>query len=216
MVSHSKTVWVLAISGTLILVAIPIFAFPHESYFPDMAFSDDKKTDSFLDDEYGRHLEAMREPSLWELSKKDKSIEVYRVLRLHPRQHPVCIRIVKKGDSINLRLVVLDGVRVDHPGLIAIDNSIVVDANQRTELVHWIEPSRMWELGKDRDRVELIDNNRVLLEGLKGGRYHPVERWTGPDEEIVCQPMCEYILGLAGLFADEPHFETYDFRASGG
>ncbi len=166
-----------------------------------MNFNKDKTIDAFLSDEYARHLEAMKEPSLWHFSSKDKKIEVYRFLCLHPDRHPFCVRVENDGHSVKLRFVVLDGVWVDNPGLIAIDRSIDITMPQWNELVHRTRQAGLWTLDShDKDTVELIDNNRVLVEGLKDRRYHAVARWTGYLERIPCQTMCEYMFDIAKLF----------------
>jgi hypothetical protein len=68
-------------------------------------------------------------------------------------------------------------------------------------------------MGKDeRPNVPLIDNNRVLVEGLKGGRYHLVARWTGYEDKIACQTMCEYMIELTNILSQRSNFQTYDFR----
>jgi hypothetical protein len=203
LVSRGGMTWAMVLSGVLILISSPILARTHAPYFPDMAFEDDKKIDAFLNDEYGRHLEAMGEPSLWRLSHKDKKVEAYRFLRLHPKQHPICVRVEKTGDSVNLRLVVLDGVWVDSPGLIAVDKSLSLTKSQWDELVRRAEQCGLWALGKDdRASVEHTDNNRVLVEGLKGGHYHAVARWTGRFEDIICKDMVEFMLDLVATVID--------------
>jgi predicted restriction endonuclease len=62
--------------------------------------------------------------------------------------------------------------------------------------------------------MNFLDNNRVLVEALKGGRYHAVERWTDSGEKIVCQPVWQYAMELTTLLSHEPSFESYSIRNS--
>jgi hypothetical protein len=211
-VAHGRILLVIALSGVGVASLMPISIRMHGPYFPDKMFHDAEQADAFLNDEYGRHLESMREPSLWRLSRKDEAVEIYRFLRLHPKQHPICVRVERRGSFVNLRLVILDGVWVDEPGLIAIDKNMPITIPQWDELVRRVERSGLWALGKDdRSSVELFDNNRVLVEGMKGGRYHAVARWSGFNEQITCQDMCEYMLNLANTVSQRSNFQTYDF-----
>jgi hypothetical protein len=211
-IPHKKLMLAIALSSVFIAGSLPILAVTQGPYFPEKAFQDRERADAFLNDEYGRHLEAMGEPSLWRLSRKDKTVEVYRFLRLHPRQHPICVRVEKRANSLTLRLVILDGVWVDEPGLIAVDKSMSLTISQWDELVRHAEQSGLWSLGKeDRDSVELLDNNRVLVEGLKGGSYRLVARWSGYDEQIVCKNLCEYLLILTNTVHLNSDSQNYAF-----
>lgn len=52
-----------------------------EPYFPELVFfPKNKEVNSIIDDMTSVHLKAMKEPSLWKLSRKDRTPTVYRFL----------------------------------------------------------------------------------------------------------------------------------------
>jgi hypothetical protein len=84
-------------------------------YFPDRAFCGSHETGT-CERWYAKHLRAMGEPSLWELSK-DASKQSYRFLWLRTFDHPVSTRLeVAKDGTAQLLVKVLNGKVGMNPG----------------------------------------------------------------------------------------------------
>ncbi|HXB71414.1 MAG TPA: hypothetical protein VNY05_24480 [Candidatus Acidoferrales bacterium] len=61
---------------------------------------------------YSRHLKALHEPSLWELSLHDPKAEVYRFVWLRAFHHPIAVRLVvrtSRSGWLNSRMTTGEG-----------------------------------------------------------------------------------------------------------
>jgi hypothetical protein len=104
------------------------------------------------------------------------------------------VRIERKGDLVTLRLVVLDGIRDERPGLVAVDRQRKLTNDEWEELVRRVAKSGFWSLGKDKEVVELLDIDRDVIEGLKDGHHHVVARYSRNRYE--CSDLWDYMLAL--------------------
>jgi hypothetical protein len=76
-----------------------------EPYFPELVFlPKDKDVNSIIDGMTSVHLKAMRERSLWKLSQRDRTANVYRFLWLASGEHPICIRFTRTGGAFVLHV----------------------------------------------------------------------------------------------------------------
>jgi len=109
----------------------------------------------------------------------------------------MCVRIERRGESVILRFVVLDGVRDDGPSVIAVDRQRKLTLDQWDELVRRVVKSGFWSLGKDKDVVDLLDVDRDVVEGLKDGQHHVIERYS--QNRYECSDLWDYMLELTGF-----------------
>lgn len=145
---------------------------------------------------YSKHVRAMREPSLWELSRKGSAATTYRFLLLPSFTHPIAVRVTKDGTGATLRAVVMSGKGGYLPGRPAIDHTLRLDAAQWAELEKQVEAANFWTLPtKERDDSG-SDGEQYIVEGLSGGRYHVVDRWE-PDASYA--RLVNHIFSLSGL-----------------
>lgn len=169
-----------------------------EAYFPDLVFEKEKDDNDFSVEWYSQHLKAMKEPSLWRLSQKDRSATVYRFLWLPTFDHPVSVRIIKSTDSIEARVVKLGGMGGYQPGKIAVRKRTKLSKEQWEEFKRRLDKSKFWTL-PTKDQEEFgNDGDQLIVEGVKGGKYHIVDRWS-PDSGAyfeLCQSM---LLDLSGI-----------------
>ncbi len=90
------------ISKTLLTPALVLFGMPlcclgaDNGYFPDRVFYQEKDRNDFDVEWYSKQLKAMNAPSLWKLSRRDRSATVYRFLWLPSFDHPVSVRITER------------------------------------------------------------------------------------------------------------------------
>ena len=70
---------------------------PAQQYFPSGVLGRTPQEHESTAQWYSRHLKALHEPSLWELSQRDPKAEVYRFLWLRTFHHPVSVRLVVRA-----------------------------------------------------------------------------------------------------------------------
>lgn len=144
------------------------------------------------DDWYGKHLRVMEEPSLIETQKTPR--EVYRFLWLRTFNRPVTVRLEKSANYLRLTLVELDGAGGYGPGKIVTRRSQSIDNRQWCEFVGLLEKAGYWNL-KGNIPDGGLDGAQWILEGVRGGRYHFVDRWTPTDGHF--REACVFLLKLA-------------------
>ncbi len=147
------------------------------------------------------------EPSLETLSRNARNATVYRLVWLPTSYHPVCVRISRAGEGANLRVKVLDGWGASEPGQIAIDRTITLGLDQVKVLDRQLVQSAFWTMPMQLEPGEaLMGGDRFIVEGVKGGKYHIVNRVI-PDPAYAT--LCRQILDLTGLKMREA-WEGYD------
>lgn len=172
-----------------------------EKYFPDLVFCPRNKAHNAIVVELTDvHLKAMKEPSLWKLSQLDRKATVYRFLWLATNEHPICIRLTKTGDNYRLHVARHDGPPGDTAGRLTVDKEVKIEAEQGERLVELLEKSSFWNapvsVKESRGRA---DGDRLVIEGVKNGKYHVVDR-AGSIAGESFQKFCRGLLEPA----DEP------------
>jgi hypothetical protein len=173
--SAKRTLWALFI---LIVTVAPISA--QIQYFPDGALAGDKQQDDFLVQWYSKHLQAMGEPSLWELSK-DSAANIYRFVYLRTFDPPIVVRLsVQKDGSGMLITKITSGKGGYEPGHLLTNRTSCLDAqkvswflDRMNELSFWERPSYI-----ENPSVMGVDGAHWIMEGVHGGKYHAVDRWS--------------------------------------
>jgi len=138
----------------------------------------------FSDNWYAKHLSALKEPSLWELSKVQKT-QSYRFLWLRTFNHPVAIRVdVHIDGTAQLTTKMTSGAGGYDPGRL-IQNAAVTLTREQT---HWflgqIQGHNFWKLPSVLETPGGPDGAQWVIEGVKDGAYHFVDRWSPKDGEI--------------------------------
>jgi hypothetical protein len=197
-----------------IAITLPTLA-ADPTFFPKAANdSDSKQVWTFIEKWYGGHLKAMKEPSIYQL-RSDKKVERFRFLWLHTFHKPVAIRIEKKEAEVKMRVVRLSGQGGYDPGHIDYDKTIAVTSDQWDRFSKLLVKTSFWGMPREEkltsvgpDGTEIVevrcDGSQWVLEGLKKGKYHVVDRWTPSDgsdrrkldEYVKC---CQYLLDLSKL-----------------
>jgi hypothetical protein len=184
----------LALVGTL---ATSVYsARPSERFFPAGAFSERQDLSDFREEWYSGHLAAMGEPSLPALAQSDREATVYRLLWLPSFHHPVCVRIERTSEGARLHARVLDGKGGYEPGQIAIDRILTLDVGQWDHLDRLVQEAAFWELPTKLADDGGSDGDQLIVEGVKEGRYHVVDRWE-PDP--IYKALCGTMLKLTKI-----------------
>jgi hypothetical protein len=147
-------------------------------YFPPGAH------DQSVSDWYSKQLQALEEPSLWELSKTQGS-QSYRFLWLRTFHHPVAIRLDINADGTSrLTTKMTSGAGGYGPGKLT-QNDVTTMTKERTDwFLEQIERNSFWTLAS-RDETRFgKDGAQWIVEGVKNGNYHIVDRWSPKDGEV--------------------------------
>jgi hypothetical protein len=89
----------IKISRWLGVILIGVVVASAAEYFPAGVLGDTADQHRFLADWYSKHLTAMGEPSLLEVSRQDATVEVYRFLWLRSFHHPISVRLIFRKDG---------------------------------------------------------------------------------------------------------------------
>ncbi|WP_165234106.1 hypothetical protein [Aquisphaera insulae] len=130
-----------------------------------------------IDQRYSDALEAMHEESLWKLARVDNSIAVFRLLWLPTSGPPISVRIQFSDKKVRLEIIKLDGYGGYDIGKIAYRKSVEGELSLWNRLVEESEEASFWRMPTRIDDLGL-DGEHFVLEGVKDGIYHVVDRWS--------------------------------------
>ncbi len=175
-------------------------------YFQKDEFSGDYATrDDFVSDWYGKHLNAMQEPSL--VSPGDFDKEVYRFLWLRTFNRPIAVRVERSFERANLIVTELSGAGGYEPGNVLRRETISITDKSWCDFIAMLEVSRFWELGGPNMDEQGLDGASWILEGVREGRYHLVERWSPQDGDY--RKYCIFLLRISGFYVEKLGDELY-------
>ncbi|WP_406694099.1 hypothetical protein V5E97_23925 [Singulisphaera sp. Ch08] len=194
----------LALGGVVTLVSLLGFRLfwgsTYGPYFPDLVFTEWSEKNEILSQWYGRHLEAMREPSLWKVAESGDDDLIYRMSRLPLYGHPFSIRVVKSGETITLTLVELDGNVGYEPGAISIHRTLRLAPHHWDGLIRRLEQVGYWETPTCVGNAVSDKRPELVIEGVSPGRYHVVIRHDA--EENALSDVYRYLVELSGIEVD--------------
>lgn len=173
------------ISLLLLLTAILIISgCAVEQYFPNGAFDNEPNLHTFVADWYSKQLDSLKETSLYKMRENCSTI-AYRFVWLRTFHHPVAVRIVLAPDSIVVSKV-CDGAGGYDPGNLIINKSGPLSPKEVIELNTKLKSSNFWELPSVNVETNQIncDGAQWIIEGVKAGKYHVVDRWS-PDSGAI-------------------------------
>jgi hypothetical protein len=174
-------------------------------YFPKDIFAGGwKDADNFMNDWYGKHLEAMGEKSLLDVSGGET--EIYRFLWLRSFHHPVFVRVERSRNQVRLSTAESDGAGGYGPGKTFRRSSRNLDQTEWCEFLKLLRQADYWNLPTDR-RENGLDGAQWILEGVRENRYHLVDRWSPEAGEY--REACVYLLRLSGFEIDNPEEDLY-------
>jgi hypothetical protein len=183
-------------------------------YFPSGTF--DQSSQSFMEKWYSGTLRSLEEPSLFAL-RNDQSHRVYRFLWLPSFHRPISVRLTINADgsgSIVTRSVDSHAGLVRKPasdtGKLIRDTTISIAKVQTQDVLERLQRTAFWSMPTEEGQqlpqpsgassggpaVPLpgLDGSRWILEGVDGGEYHVVDRWSPPDNSY--SELCKYLFRL--------------------
>ncbi|HRH41771.1 MAG TPA: hypothetical protein PKY82_09020 [Pyrinomonadaceae bacterium] len=173
-------------------------------YFPKGTWKSFDIADLSMNEWYGKFLKSMDETSLLDVSD---NTEVYRFLWLRSFHHPIFVRIERNGNSIQLFSKELDGGGGYEPGKVLRQEHKILDEQQWCGFLNLLGKSNYWQMPVENNEVLGNDGSQWILEGVKDGRYHVVDRWTPKNGEY--REACIYLLKLSGVDVDRLKEELY-------
>ena len=164
-----RTVW-------LAIVAIMAFSIQvHAQFFPKSSLDD------FKAKWYSAQLQALQEPSLLALAKHGEA-ESYRFLWLRTFHHPISVRMDQQADgSWVLVTKVASGAGGYSPGTLTTNTSRKLTAQEAQSFLSKVEAGGFWNAPNPIDDQTGTDGSQWIIEGVKAGHYHVVDRWMPKD-----------------------------------
>lgn len=143
----------------------------------------------------------MGEPALFQTD--DQASEVYRFLWLRSFHRPVALRLQNAGGQKTLVVRQLNGKGGYEPGVLVVDKKIKIDAQEWDAFVRLLDEANYWHLATT-DTTLGFDGAEWVLEAVKDGQYHIVDRWSphescSSEEELKFRDACLYLSELSGL-----------------
>lgn len=180
---------------------------PSKSYFPPSAFrASPQDVNHFIVDWYSKHLKAMDEPVLLKYAGYEE--ESYRFLWLRSFHHPVAVRLNRFGEGRMLVVKELDGAGGYKPGYVTVEKTRLLSEGEWAMFMHLLNRACYWQLAtEDVSSIDGVDGAQWILEGVKEGRYHVVDRWS--PREGTYRDACLYLLKISGLGIDESSGKVY-------
>jgi hypothetical protein len=169
---------------------------PH-SYFPRGAFYPTREHEKFIVEWYSGQLKAMGEPSLF--SQPDAPRESYRFLWLRSFHHPVAVRVWASCDGYFISVKQTDGQGGYEPGTLITNQTRPLTSDEWDHFISLLDRSCYWQLQAELDDSG-CDGAQWILEGVKEGRYHVVDRWTPDGGDF--REACLYLLEASNLPID--------------
>jgi len=198
-------------------VSVPQERVAKPTFFPESAFdSKDRKDDGFHQRWYFKHLAAMREPALYNSTRRQNETrpEIYRFVWLRSFHHPISVR-VEKGQGEKVRLVVkeLDGKGGYATGVLTLDKTKTISDAEWSGSTKGVDECGFWKLPTVEQHWYVEDGMTVgwavtdgaqwILEGTKGNEYHVVDRQSPDDDNHrkagKYRAACLQFLQLSGL-----------------
>jgi len=168
-------------------------------YFPPHAFCRTGETEH-CERWYVPHLRAMREPSLWELSKSAPA-QSYRFLWLRTFHHPVSARLDIAGDgTAELVVKVLSGAGGYGPGHLIQNRKIRVEKESIEHFLELLSNADFWNAPTEQELDGVgCDGAQWIIEAAKGGQYHVVDRWSPEEGDPYRKAALFLAITLGGL-----------------
>ncbi|HEO65817.1 MAG TPA: hypothetical protein ENI73_08095 [Spirochaetes bacterium] len=160
-----------------------------ESYFPK------NKIGEFRAKWYSKHLRKANEPILYTLT--NKKTEIYRFTWLRTFHHPIMIRVYQSGGKSFLIAKELSGAGGYDPGELKHNVKRQLLKKEWQNILEHVKKSSYWYLKTKIDDLLGFDGAKWIMEGVKKGKYHVVDRWS--PEKGSYRELCLYLLKLSGL-----------------
>jgi hypothetical protein len=157
---------------------------------------------SFEAEWFSKSLARMQEPVLHTAGKDTP--DTFRYLVLPTWGNPIAIRAVKKGGLYTLFSKRLDGAGGYDPGKLAEQTQVNLTKELSQELNALVGRISFDKMPTGNDISGGRDGDETILEGVTGGKYHLVVRWTitYDTDKRNLKPvinLCQFLVDHSGL-----------------
>lgn len=144
----------------------------------------------FTNEWYSEELFALDEEALYH-----SEAEIYRFSYFPAFSNPIVVRIKIKDDGTSeINYKVGNGNANAHSGGILKSETAELNKNETQEFIDLLSTNVYWNLPKDIERLGL-DGYEVVIEGVKNGEYHIVNRWV-PEKDNPVYNIQKYFFTL--------------------
>jgi hypothetical protein len=161
-------------------------------FFPPGALADQPELHTFRARWYAPHLLSMQERPLYPLGADEP--EVYRLLFLPTFHEPVVVRLSEVEGAWRAVCKRSDGRGGYGPGRLTTETERDLSAAQANQFRRLLDRAGFWEMPSWEDSAGL-DGSQAVLEGVRPGRYHVVDRWSPHGTPYA--RLVEFLLKLA-------------------
>jgi hypothetical protein len=119
----------------------------------------------------------------------------------------MAVRVERTGSAMNLFVRRLSGSGGYDPGELIFKGSMELDLARWCTFMAKLERANFWNEPLDKDYDSGNDGAQWILEGVREGRYHVVDRWSPRSGEF--REACIYLLELAGVETAKLGSELY-------
>lgn len=188
----------------LILLCAAAVAVAQEPYFPLKTKSNYEGLAWSEAEWYSSQLTAMKEPRLPPLAK-DVSNETYRMTFLPSWGDAIAVRVQRHDQAFHLVAKRLHGQSGFVAGKLVETKEIELNAAESHALETLIAKLGFYQMPTD-DEIAGNDGEEWIIEGVSGGRYHVVQRWTATyrTNERRLEPFlafCKFLVNKSALSA---------------
>jgi hypothetical protein len=159
-------------------------------YFPPATLDGTEQSSHFKEQWYSGQLRALKEPSLWELSKT-QTTQTFRFLWLRSFDRPISVRLDVHQDGTGLLTTkATSGQGGYKPGGLVMNKTRALTKEQTKWALDRINEAGFWGLptyekpkegvgpnGEKTVQIDL-DGAQWILEGVKDGKYQVTDRWS--------------------------------------
>jgi hypothetical protein len=133
---------------------------------------------------YEKHLVALQEPSLWAAAKTGKT-HSYRFLWLRSFHHPIAVRVDINPDGTSILTTRMpDGTGGHAPGKLILNDTVRMSEEATKRFVSRVEQESFWSLPTADKNPPGEDGAQWIIEGVRNGTYHIVDRWSPKGWEV--------------------------------
>ena len=156
----------------------------------------DRNFDPVQNEWYGKFLRALNQRSLLIGTNDQEDFEIYRFIWLRTFDHPIIVQVSRRGRSFQVNSVENDGAGGYEPGNLLRTDQNSFDKEAWCHLVQLLNDANFWSMPSIEDNPGGNDGSQWILEGVRGARYHVVDRWTPSVGQY--RQACLYLLMLSG------------------
>lgn len=171
-----------------------------QAYFPPNAFGKTAGANKLVANWYTHQLKALQERPLFPAVEHR---EMYRFLWLRTFDHPIAVRLdVHEDGTGTLVTKMASGAGGYAPGKLTEDRTSVLTREQVSTFVGKTIAVHFWKLPSYDLNRSGEDGSEWVIEGVKDGKYHIVDRWS-PDKGAVFELGSALAFDLAHVLVPE-------------